>query len=224
MLKWLFGRREAPAPPEKEAPDERLGPEPPPPPTANRPGVSVHPADGLAGMARSATRPASSRLGPLPDPSPDPNLSWAAIALSGASRGDVVVTADGRVPLPDGTAALLDGVAAEVGTAPLVLASDALAGRGVTGISGARLLAETPGRAVVRLGPPPGARWAVVGLRSVAVFTGKLTLVDGDEGRDVWAGQVALVTDPSATLYVVAGNDAAVAVGFAAPGVLIRLG
>lgn len=224
MLKWLLGRRDAPAPPEREAPDERLGPDPPPPPTTNRPGVSVHPAHDRASAPGSGVRPAVSRLGPLPDVSPGPGLSWAAIALSGARHGDVVVSSDGRLDLPDGTAALLDGVAADEETAPVVLAREVLAGRGVTGITGARLLAESPGRAVVRLGPPPGARWAVVGLRSVAVLTGKLTLVDGDEGRDVWAGQVALVADPTATLYVVAGNDAAVALGFAAPGVLIRLG
>jgi hypothetical protein len=48
--------------------------------------------------------------------------------------------------------------------------------------------------------------------------------VDGDEGLDVRAGEVALVSDPTATLYLQAGNDAAVATGFAAPGVLVRLG
>jgi hypothetical protein len=32
------------------------------------------------------------------------------------------------------------------------------------------------------------------------------------------------VADPTATLYVQAGNDAAVAIAFASPGVLVRLG
>jgi D-alanyl-D-alanine carboxypeptidase len=58
----------------------------------------------------------------------------------------------------------------------------------------------------------------------VAVFVGKLTLVDGDEGHEVRAGEAALVADPTATLYLQAGNDAAVAIGFAEPGVLVRLG
>ena len=97
-------------------------------------------------------------------------------------------------------------------------------GRVLPGITGARVLARTASFSVLRLGPPPAARWAVVGLRSVAVFTGKLTLFDGDEGRDVWAGQVALVADPTATLYIQAGNDTAVAIAFATPEVLVRLG
>ena len=41
---------------------------------------------------------------------------------------------------------------------------------------------------------------------------------------DVAAGGLVLVADPTATLYLQAGNDAAVAFGFAAPGVLVALG
>jgi hypothetical protein len=224
MLKWLLGRKDESPPPKRESPGERLGPEPPPPPSANRPGVTVHASVGAAWLPRDGSRPAASWLGPLEGPPPEPGLSWAAVVLSGAAYGDVVVTPDGRTDLPAGTAALLDGVAGTGETAPLRIERDALAGRGASGVAGARLLAEMPGRTVLRLGPPPAARWAIVGLRSVAVFIGKLTLVDGDESLDVWAGQVALVADPTATLYVQAGNDAAVAIAFASPGVLVRLG
>ena len=84
-------------------------------------------------------------------------------------------------------------------------------------------LAATAARVVLRLGPPPAARWAVTGLRSVAVLAGRLTLLDGEAAFDVRAGEAALVTDSAATLLVLAGNDAAVAVGFAEPDLSVRL-
>ena len=62
------------------------------------------------------------------------------------------------------------------------------------------------------------------GLRSVAVLAGKLTLVDGEEARDVRAGEVAFVADPAATLHVQSGNDAAVAIGFGRAELSVRLG
>lgn len=220
MLKWLFGRREAGVPPEEAVRDERHGPEPPPPPTANRPGVTVHAATGVAALAGPPARPGASRLGPHDGGPLDSGLAWAAVVLTGPERGDVVAGPG----LPGFGAALLDGVPGEPAVPPVRIPRDALVGTGVPGITGARILERTPCRAIVRLGPPPGARWVVVGLRTVAVLTGRLTLVDGDEGHEVGAGQVALVADPTATLYVQAGNDAAVAVGFASPGVVIRLG
>ena len=230
MLKWLFGRSGRDVPREKDvipvadAPDVRLGPEPPPPPTKNRPGVTVYSATAVAVHAASGVRPAASRLGPLAEVPYDGELGWAAVALSGDSPGDVHVSPDGGFALPPGTRALLDGVAEGRGASPLLVARDALAGAGIPGIAGARILARTGGRAILRLGPPPAARWAVVGLRSVAVLVGKLTLFDGEDGHDVWAGQAALVSDPTATLYLQAGNDTAVAIGFAAPDLLVRLG
>jgi hypothetical protein len=229
VLDWLFGRRgkvgpgEPGAPRGEEAVAERLGPEPPPPPTANRPGVTVHAASAVAALGPSPTRPGASLLGPaLPAP-PGEDLSWAAVVLSGEKAGDVVLAGRGPVDLPPGTAALRDGVAAREAEAPLRFGREALAGKGIPGITGARLLHATAGRAVLRFGPPPGARWAVVGLRGLAVFEGKLTLVDGEEARDVRAGEAAFVADPTATLYLQAGNDAAVAIAFAAPGVVVRL-
>jgi hypothetical protein len=145
------------------------------------------------------------------------------VALSGETAGDVVLAGRAPVDLPPGTVVLGEGVTALEEEAPQRFARDTLAGKGIPGITGARLLAGTGGRGVLRFGPPPGARWAVVGLRSLAVFEGKLTLVDGEEARDVRAGEAAFVADPTATLYLQAGNDGAVAIAFAAPGVLIRL-
>lgn len=228
MLKWLFGRketeagREGTAPAPGEAPDARLGPEPPPPPSANRPGVAVHEATAEADLPPGPSRPGATRLGAHAGGSLDPRLAWAALVLSGEEAGDVIVGFG--LGLPEGTRVLLDGVPAAEGGTAVRIRRDALTGTGLPGISGARLLARGPSRAVLRLGPPPAARWAVVGLRSVAVFVGRMTLVDGEEGRDVRAGQVALVADPTATLYLQAGNDAAVAVAFASADVLVRLG
>lgn len=229
MLKRLFGRkakgdsREGTAPRTDEALDPRPGVEPPPPSTS-RPGVTVRAATAGASFESGDLRRAASFLGPLGQPAPDPRLSWAAIALSGAAAGDVVVARGADLDLAEGTHVLLDGVGAGEGGVRVRVGRDDLAGVGLPGITGARVLARGPARAVLRLGPPPAARWAVVGLRSVAVFTGKLTLVDGDEGLDVRAGQVAFVADPTATLHVVAGNDAAVAVAFASADVVVRLG
>lgn len=230
MWKRLFGRRaeevprEGDASPAAGAPGGRLGPEPPPPPTSNRPGVTVHAATAVAAIDRPAAGPCPSKVGPAGTTPLGRELAWTAVVLSGEGRGDVVMAPDGGIDLPRGTAALFEGAPAGARGAHLRIPRDGLAGQGIAGITGARVLARTASFSILRFGPPPAARWAVVGLRSVAVFTGKLTLFDGDEGRDVWAGQVALVTDPTATLYIQAGNDTAVAIAVATTEVLVRLG
>ena len=101
---------------------------------------------------------------------------------------------------------------------------DDLGGKAVSGITGLRTLHAGSGLAVLRLGPPPTARWAFRGVRAIAVFSGKITLVDGEEARLVRAGSLALVADPSATLYLEAGNDSALGVALAASGFLAALG
>jgi hypothetical protein len=101
---------------------------------------------------------------------------------------------------------------------------DDLVGRGFPGITGIRSLHRTVSLSAVRLGPPPGARWALVGLRSFAVFAGKITAIDGEEPREIRAGELAVIADPSATLYLQAGNDAAVAIGLAGSDLLVALG
>jgi len=186
--------------------------------------VTVHAVTPDAAFETDPSGPRASRLSPADATPLDRGRSWAAVVLSGEGRGDVVVAPDGVLDLPQGALALLEGLAPGEAGAPLRIPRDALTGTGLTGITGARVLARTAAHSVLRLGPPPAARWAVVGLRSVAVFTGKLTLFDGDEGLDVWAGHVAIVADPAATLYIQAGNDTAVAIALAAPDVLVRLG
>jgi hypothetical protein len=101
---------------------------------------------------------------------------------------------------------------------------DDLSGRGVSGITGLRSRHAGGGITVLRLGPPPGARWVFVGLRAIAVFAGQITLVDGEESRVVSAGQIALVGDPTATLYFEAGNDSALAVALGGARVISALG
>ena len=227
MLKWLFGRRAEEAPRGRrtpraagDGPGRASRPRPASSPTANRPGVTVHAATADAAVAapeRTPARPGASKLGPAGATPLDRGLAWAAVVLSGEARGDVVLAPDGGLDLPRGNGGALRRPGRGRGGVPLRIPRDALTGTGLPGITGARVLARTASHAVLRLGPPPAARWAVVGLRSVAVFTGKLTLFDGDEGLDVWAGHVAFVADPTATLYIQAGNDTAVAIAFAAP-------
>jgi hypothetical protein len=189
--------------------------------------VTVHAVTADAAVAvleRHSAGRSASMLGPADATPLDRGLSWAAVVLSGETRGDVVVAPDGALGLAHGTTALFEGRAAGEAGALVRVPRDALTGKGLSGITGARVVATTAAHAVLRLGPPPAARWAVVGLRSVAVFAGKLTLFDGDEGHDVWAGHVAFVADPTATLYIQAGNDTAVAIALAAPEFLVRLG
>lgn len=215
MLDWLFGRKEAPAGGTAA---------PAPGPLAAAPaGVSVHASGAVAGLGHAAGRPGATRLGTADGESGDGALAWAAVVLSGEAAGDVVFASGSRLDVPVGAALLLDAVPAEGAPPVSRIPRETLAGSIVTGVTGARVLARTDARAVLRFGPPPAARWAVDGLRSVAVFRGKLTLIDGEEATDVRAGEVAFVADPSATLRVLAGNDAAVAVAFASAGVAIRL-
>jgi len=99
-----------------------------------------------------------------------------------------------------------------------------LAGAGLPGITGIRLVHRTPGGSLLRLGPPPGARWLVTGLRAVAVFTGRLRIYEGVSPREVPEGGWFVAAEPSRTLPLQAGNDSALALAFAAPDVRVVLG
>ena len=77
---------------------------------------------------------------------------------------------------------------------------------------------------MLRLGPPPGARWVFKGVAAVAVFSGRLAAFDGEDVKAIRAGSLARVADPSATLYLEAGNDAALAVALAAENFVAALG
>ena len=213
MLGWLFGRKDAPA--EGGAPQAAA--------PAARAGVSVHARGAAAGLGHAAGRPGATRLGTAGGEPREGALAWAAVVLAGETEGDVVFSGGAGLEVPDGAPLLFDAVPAEVLPAERRIPRETLSGAAVTGVTGARVLARTDARAVLRFGPPPAARWAVEGLRSVAVLRGKLTLIDGEEATDVRAGEVAFVAEPSVTVRVLAGNDAAIAVAFASAGVLIRL-
>ena len=103
---------------------------------------------------------------------------------------------------------------------------DGVAGAAFPGITGLRVLARLPktGFAVLRLGPPPSARWVFRGVSAFAVFLGRFAAFDGDDMKEVRAGMLARVADPSATLYLEAGNDAALAVALAADAFIATLG
>ncbi len=186
--------------------------------------MTVYAATAVAELGAGAARGGVSRLGPCAPFVAGDGYAWAAVALAGEAAGDVFFPAGGALGLPAGVAALLDGATTAEEGAPDRIGRESLAGSVAPGVTGARLLRRSGTRSVLRLGPPPAARWAVEGLRSVAVFAGKLTLVDGEEARDVRAGEVAFVANPAATLHVQSGNDAAVAIGFGAAELSVRLG
>ena len=200
-----------------------------------------------AGAPRSAARDAATALrilapgGSLKEEA-RPGEGWAAFLIAGSvvaeasapplDAGDLVAfpAASGLSlgPAGDVGALVLLDQAAAAGPAGRdvvrVVRRDALAGSGFAGVSGVRAVHRSGGSVALRLGPPPGARWTVTGLRCLAVLRGKVTLYDGEEPRDVRALEVALVADPRAPLALQAGTDSSSAVGFGAEGVTIRLG
>jgi hypothetical protein len=102
-----------------------------------------------------------------------------------------------------------------------------LVGTGVPGITGVRILHRSPGGALLRLGPPPGARWIIVGLRAFAVLSGRLFLYevfDASEPRSFSAGDGHVVPDPARPVPLMAGNDSASVLALAAPDVAVALG
>jgi NADPH:quinone reductase-like Zn-dependent oxidoreductase len=148
-------------------------------------------------------------------------------AVSRLGPGDAVVGPPAELaPLASGgTARLLVEERSEGGgEAPRRIGRSELAGTGIPGITGLRILHRTAGGSLLRLGPPPGARWLVTGLRAVAVFTGRLLLFEGAAPREVPAGGWLVAEDPSRALPVQAGNDSALALAFAAPDVRVVLG
>jgi len=243
---WFFKKRTAP---EKQSifqaeiprDEERLGPVPPPPPSPTPPGVTVlrfgeadRPDVSLA--SRGPRRPAETRLLTISAGNQTTPPGGIYFVLGGS------VDVPGLLPSAAGDTLVLSsgaGISARGGEAAILLADvGALApsqvsrrigheepvGTGFGGITGARRLDVAAGVVTVRLGPPPGARWAIVGLRALAVFAGKLSLVDGDEAKEVRAGRLAVIADPSSTLYLQAGNDSVIAMGFASPDAVIALG
>jgi hypothetical protein len=215
-LKWLFrGKKRAEAPAvARDIPrdDERRGPVPPPPRTAHAPGVSVYAFAEIP--SQRFLRLDKGDAGFFLEGEEGKRGAAALLVLEGGSADDARATSPGDVLIW------------AAGTLLHHTKRDGVTGAAFPGITGLRVLARLPeaGLAVLRLGPPPGARWVFRGVRAFAVFSGRLAAFDGDDVKEVRAGALARVADPSATLYLEAGNDAALAVALAADDFIAALG
>ncbi len=223
---WFFGKkpqaewRDKPRAIESAIPrdNDRAGPVPPPPRTPHPPGVSVYALGEIP--EQHLLRLDSGLAGFFLEGEEGKGRSSALLVLSAAAEasggpGDVLVWSPS---LP------LEGISRTSPRPDHHIRRDDLSGRGVSGITGLRTRHADGGITVLRFGPPPGARWVFVGLRAIAVFSGRITLVDGEDARIVGAGSLALVADPTATLYVEAGNDSALAVALGGARVVAALG
>lgn len=159
----------------------------------------------------------------------------ALIVLSGTAGAEASALREGDAAI--GPPALLVPVAGEGRARLLVeereqpgrpeavrIGRDDLVGAGLPGVTGIRFLHRSAGGVLLRLGPPPGIRWLVTGLRAVAVFSGKLLLYEAGGIRSLSAGDCALPDDPARTIPLQAGNDSAVALALAAPAVHVAIG
>lgn len=196
--------------------DDRAGPVPPPPRTAHAPGVAIYGFDSVPAPRRLRLAEGTGGFFFEGEEGRDGSSALLVLEPGGAAGpGDVLLFSP---------SSSFEEILAAIPRPHHHIRRDDLSGRGVSGITGLRSRHEGGGITVLRLGPPPGARWVFVGLHAIAVFTGKVTLVDGDESRLVSAGQLALVGDPTATLYVEAGNDSALAVALGGVHVVSALG
>ncbi len=193
---------------------ERYGPVPPPPRTAHAPGAAIYPFDEVPAPRLLRLREGYGGFFLEGEEGKARPSALLVLMAGGAGGGDVLVFPPS---LP------LDEIPRASAAPRHHIKRDALSGRGVPGITGLRTMHGEAGLTVLRLGPPPGARWVFVGLSAVAVFAGKLTLVDGEDAKVLPAGSLALVSDPTATLYVEAGNDSALAVALGAGPVVSAL-
>ncbi|MFI5120189.1 MAG: hypothetical protein ACHQM4_07245, partial [Thermoanaerobaculia bacterium] len=110
-------------------------------------------------------------------------VSGSAAALT---PGDVLVWTSTALPAPSMTGPpSLEEICRTSPERGRHIRRDDLGGRPVPGITGLRTLVELPEArlAGLRLGPPPTARWVFRGVRAIAVFSGKITLVDGEEAK-----------------------------------------
>jgi hypothetical protein len=159
----------------------------------------------------------------------------AVIVLSGTMGSDVTSLRAGDaaigppallVPLAgEGRARLLVEERDQPGRPEVVrIGRDDLVGAGLKGVAGIRFLHRSAGGVLLRLGPPPGVRWLVTGLRAVAVYSGKLLLYEMGGVRPLSAGDCALTDEPARTIPLQAGNDSAVALALAAPGIEVAIG
>jgi hypothetical protein len=243
-VRWPFGKKKSAGPPAipKDIPrdDDRRGPVLPPPRTAHAPGVEIFRFDAipspyglrrgegnggffLEGEEGKGKRPASALL------------LLGGCGGSPEAQGDVLLWTARAAAAPEPQHNLARSLRLSFSLEEISRTSprpdhhirrDGVAGAAFPGITGLRVLSRLPehGLAVLRLGPPPGARWVFRGVRAFAVFSGRLAAFDGDEVKAVRAGSLARVADPSATLYLEAGNDAALGVALAADDFVAALG
>lgn len=201
--------------------DDRAGPVPPPPRTAHAPGVAIY---GFADVpAPRLLRLVEGTGGFFLEGEEGKERASALLVLEPGGAAGPGAAGAGDVLLFSPSSSF-EEIFRSSPRPSHHMRRDDLAGRGVSGITGLRSRHAGGGITVLRFGPPPGARWVFVGLRAIAVFAGKVTLVDGEESRVVAAGQLALVGDPTATLYVEAGNDSALAVALGGDRVVSALG
>jgi hypothetical protein len=223
-VKWLFGRKKPAEPPgvAKDIPkdDDRRGPVPPPPRTAHAPGVAIYKFGSIP--AQNLLRFGEGNAGFFLESEEGNRRATALLVLA---RGDVGGGSPGDVLLFSPSSSFEEIFKSSPGPHRHIR-RDGVAGAAFPGITGLRVLARLPeaGLAVLRLGPPPGARWVFRGVRAFAVFSGRLAAFDGDDVKEVRAGALARVADPSATLYLEAGNEAALGVALAADDFIAALG
>jgi len=220
---WLFGKkpreewRDKPQAITSAIPrdDDRAGPVPPPPRTPHPPDVTIHAFADVPDqrLMRLATGSAGFFL--EGEKGMDRAAALLVLTSSEAAPGDVLLFSP---------SSSFEEILAARPRPQHHIRRDDLSGRGVPGITGLRTRHAGGGLTVLRLGPPPGARWVFVGLHAIAVFAGKVTLVDGEESKVVPAGNIALVGAPTATLYLEAGNDSALAVAVGGARVVSALG
>jgi hypothetical protein len=233
---WPFGKkpreewRDKPRAIESAIPRDRdrVGPVPPPPPTAHAPGVAVY---AFADVPEPRLLRLAEGTGGffLEGEEGEGRSSALLVLLPPGAAGDAFVWSNATRKAPPGPGATFPTFSFEEisRTSPPPshhIRRDDLSGRGVSGITGLRSRYSAGGITVLRFGPPPGARWVFVGLSALAVFAGRFTLVDGEESKIVPAGRIALVGDPTATLYVEAGNDSALGVALGGASVVSALG
>jgi hypothetical protein len=202
----------------KEIPrdDDRRGPAPPPPRTAHTPRVSVY---AFADLPSQHLLRLDGGYGGFFLEGEKGRCGAAALLVfwggGGALPGDVLVWSPS---LP------LEELSRTTPEPDHHIRRDDLGGKAVSGITGLRAHHRGEGFTVLRLGPPPGARWVFKGIDAVAVFSGRLAASDGDDVKEIRAGSLARVADSTATMYLEAGNDAALAVALAASGFVAALG
>ena len=213
--------------------DDRAGPVPPPPRTAHAPGVAICTFDALPSLRLLRLDTGAGGYFFEGEEGKDGSSALLILLAAGAGPGGGAAASPAAAapppPTPGDVLLFSPSSSFEEILKPSPRPShhikrDDLSGRGVAGITGLRLRHAGGGLTVLRFGPPPGARWVFVGLRAIAVFAGKFTLVDGEESKLLAAGQIALVADPTATLYVEAGNDSALAVALGGERVVSALG